>query len=158
MTKYYYVGGKRVAMRAGDVVYYLHNDYLGSTSLTTNENGGVTARQLYYPYGEVRWGEGTLATDFGFTGQRRDSYIDMIQMGARWYNPQLGRWASADTIVPDLANPQSLNRYGLSQRVESRREQSCGVVSYPDPDIGKRGIEAWVVRVCRRLLGLNCAA
>jgi hypothetical protein len=32
-------------------------------------------------------------------------------MGARWYNPQTGRWISADTIVPDFANPQSLNRY-----------------------------------------------
>jgi hypothetical protein len=32
-------------------------------------------------------------------------------MGARWYDAQLGRWISADTIVPDPANPQSLNRY-----------------------------------------------
>jgi hypothetical protein len=32
-------------------------------------------------------------------------------MGARWYEPSLGRWISADTIVPDPANPQSLNRY-----------------------------------------------
>jgi pimeloyl-ACP methyl ester carboxylesterase len=32
-------------------------------------------------------------------------------MGARWYNAQLGRWISADTIVPNFANPQSLNRY-----------------------------------------------
>jgi hypothetical protein len=27
-------------------------------------------------------------------------------MGARWYIPQLGRWASADTIVPDFQNPR----------------------------------------------------
>jgi hypothetical protein len=32
-------------------------------------------------------------------------------MGARWYDPQLARWASADTIVPQASNPQSLNRY-----------------------------------------------
>jgi len=32
-------------------------------------------------------------------------------MGAREYDPSLGRWLSADTIVPDLADPQSLNRY-----------------------------------------------
>jgi len=32
-------------------------------------------------------------------------------MGAREYDPSLGRWLSADTIVPDPANPQSLNRY-----------------------------------------------
>jgi len=32
-------------------------------------------------------------------------------MGARWYDPALGRWLSADTIIPDFTNPQSLNRY-----------------------------------------------
>jgi hypothetical protein len=32
-------------------------------------------------------------------------------MGARWYDPDLGRWISPDSIVPDPANPQSLNRF-----------------------------------------------
>jgi hypothetical protein len=32
-------------------------------------------------------------------------------MGARFYDSALGRWISADTIVPDPANPQSFNRY-----------------------------------------------
>ena len=31
--------------------------------------------------------------------------------GSRWYDPALGQWASPDTIVPDPANPQALNRY-----------------------------------------------
>lgn len=32
-------------------------------------------------------------------------------MGARFYDPALARWLSADTLVPEPANPQSLNRY-----------------------------------------------
>ena len=32
-------------------------------------------------------------------------------MGAREYDPSLARWLSADTIVPNPANSQSLNRY-----------------------------------------------
>jgi hypothetical protein len=32
-------------------------------------------------------------------------------MGARWYDPSLGRWLSPDTLVPNPASPQSLNRY-----------------------------------------------
>ncbi|MCP4599293.1 MAG: RHS repeat-associated core domain-containing protein [Proteobacteria bacterium] len=88
---------------------------LSSTSLATDSNGQeVTgSRTLYYPYGEERWSAsgGTLPTDFEFTGQRKDSYTQLVQMGARWYDPYLGRWISPDTIVPDPANPQSFNRY-----------------------------------------------
>jgi RHS repeat-associated protein len=98
-------------MRKDGVVTYMHGDHLGSTSLTTNQAGAVIARVLYYPYGEVRYTEGTLQTDYGYTGQRRDSYTQLLEMGVRWYDPQIGRWISADTIVPDLTNSQSLNRY-----------------------------------------------
>jgi RHS repeat-associated protein len=98
-------------MRRNGVLTYLHGDHLGSTSLVTNDAGGFVARVLYYPYGEERYVEGTLTTDYGFTGQRRDSYTQLIQMGDRWYDAQLGRWISADTIVPEPGNPQSLNRF-----------------------------------------------
>jgi RHS repeat-associated protein len=110
VTKYYYFGGRRVAMRGPDGVYYLHADHLGSTSLTTDDSGEVVARQLYHPFGTVRWSEGTLPTDFGFTGQRHDG-TGLVFMHARYYHPSLGRFISADTIVPGAANPQAFNRY-----------------------------------------------
>jgi hypothetical protein len=55
VTKYYYFGGQRVAMRQGDVVYYLSGDHLGSVSLTTDSAGMVVAERRYLPYGQVRW-------------------------------------------------------------------------------------------------------
>jgi len=33
---------------------------------------------------------------------------------ARWYDPTLGRFAQADTIVPRAGSPQSFNRYSYS--------------------------------------------
>jgi RHS repeat-associated protein len=111
VTKYYTHGGRRVAMRRNGVLTYLHGDHLGSTSLTTDANGNFVARVLYYPYGETRWMTGTLTTDYGFTGQRKTETIKLLAYGARWYDPSLGRFVSADTIVPDPANPQSLNRF-----------------------------------------------
>jgi RHS repeat-associated protein len=53
-----------------------------------------------YPYGVERWSSGTLPTDYRFTGQRLDGYIKLYLMGARPYDPELGRWISADPVCP----------------------------------------------------------
>jgi RHS repeat-associated protein len=53
----------------------------------------------------------------GYTGHRHNNLgsapddIGLIYMNARWYLPGLGRFISADTLIPDPANPQSYNRY-----------------------------------------------
>ena len=70
------------------------------------------ARRRYAPYGQERWAAGTLPTDFGFTGQRDVPGTGWLYFyGARWYDPALGRFISADTLVPSPSDPQSLNRY-----------------------------------------------
>ncbi len=40
-----------------------------------------------------------------------DAATGLYNYNARLYNPSLGRFISADTIVPDPSNPQALNRY-----------------------------------------------
>jgi RHS repeat-associated protein len=67
---------------------------------------------VYAPFGEVRIGEQSELTDFGYTGQRLDeSTGGLMYYGARYYLPSLRRFISADTIVPGAGNPQNLNRY-----------------------------------------------
>jgi len=122
VTKYYYANGQRVAMRQGDVVYYIHTDHpsfhsgqaLGSVSVLSDGSGhevpGSAVR--YLPYGGLRLGQAsTLPTDYTFTGQRLDAGTGLYLMGARWYDPRIGRWISADTVVPEPGNPQALNHY-----------------------------------------------
>ena len=71
----------------------------------------TNGEQRYYPYGEKRLTSAALPTDRLFTGQRELSGLGGIyHFGARFYSPKLGRFLSADTIVPNFANPQSLNR------------------------------------------------
>ncbi len=89
VTKYYYLGGQRVAMKVGSTVYWLHGDHLGSASPTTNSSGGIYAQQRYTPYGEVRWQSGTLPTDLQFTGQRRETALGIYDYKARFYSPYL---------------------------------------------------------------------
>ena len=74
VTKYYYAGGSRVAMREGSTVYYLLSDHLGSTSLTTDSNGSVVSEMRYSAWGGVRYSSGTTPTEYTFTGQYREDY------------------------------------------------------------------------------------
>jgi RHS repeat-associated protein len=97
-------------MRQGGEVYYLHGDHLGSTSLTTDDQGSVVHEARYLPFGEERWVDGEGVTDFTFTGQRKETGFDLHDYNARFYSSRLGRFISPDSIVPDFANPQSLNR------------------------------------------------
>ncbi len=94
----------------------------------------------YYPYGYCRNSQeeiDALGTDKLFTGQRLDdtglyyykspvstanpcsvTNSPLIVTGmwsGRYYDPTIGRFISPDTIVPDLYNPQSLNRYSYAQ-------------------------------------------
>jgi hypothetical protein len=61
-------GTKRVAMKQGSTVTYLHGDHLGSTSVASNDGGALVSRQTYFPYGAPR--DGTVPTDYTFTGQK----------------------------------------------------------------------------------------
>ena len=97
--KYYYAGGQRVAMRNNNTLYYLLGDHLGSTSLTANSGGSKVAELRYHPYGETRYTSGTTPTSYQFTGQRNDSSIGLYFYNARYYDPALGRFIQADTIV-----------------------------------------------------------
>jgi len=112
-TSYYYANGQRVAMRVGSTVSYLHSDYLGSASLATDANGAVVANSAtrYYPYGGTRSGGSGLPTDRRFTGQRQEAALGLYDYGARYYDPLVGRFISADAVVPNPGNPQDLNRY-----------------------------------------------
>jgi RHS repeat-associated protein len=112
---YYALGSQVAAMRVltstGSTLYYLRSDHLGSTSVTMDASGTKIGEMRYKPYGEIRYTEGISPTNRQFTGQYADGNLNLVQMGARWYSPAVGRWLSPDTIVPDPASPQSLNRF-----------------------------------------------
>ncbi len=52
---------------------------------------------------------------FGFAGARIDRSLGLVEMGARTYDPVTGQFLSADSVIPSLARPQSLNRYSYAE-------------------------------------------
>jgi RHS repeat-associated protein len=103
-------------------LYYFFSDHLGSTTTLSDANGELvpnsTAR--YLPFGDWRTEPTANLTDRGFTGHLHNNIgtgaddIGLIYMQARWYLPSIGRFASADTIIPNPTNPQSYNRFSYA--------------------------------------------
>jgi RHS repeat-associated protein len=110
VTTNYYLGNKLVAVREGTTLSYILQDHLGSTSGTADASGTLVSTISYFSFGDSRNSTGTLPTDKLFTGQRLDT-TGLYYYGARYYDPGIGRFISADTIVPNPVDPQSLNRY-----------------------------------------------
>jgi RHS repeat-associated protein len=102
-------------------LFYLHSDHLNSATFLTHGNGHASeglkkanSTKFFTPFGEYRIDPPDPAddiTDRGFTGHKHNDDIKLIYMGARWYLPETGRFLSADSIVPNPANPQSFNRF-----------------------------------------------
>jgi RHS repeat-associated protein len=107
---YYYAGSQRIALRDANGVYFLLSDHLGSSSIVMDASGQVVEEGYYMPWGGERGDQGIATTDYGFTGQMQEG--DIYFYNSRWYDPQLGRFMQADTIVPMASQgTQAFDRY-----------------------------------------------
>lgn len=118
-----YVGGKiQVIYESGSdgsaETSYLHYDSLGSVDTVTGATGEVKARFAYKPFGEkLKLDKNGLLTQApaktnrGYTGHETIESTGYINMNARLYDPTIGRFLSADTIIPAVYDTQAYNRY-----------------------------------------------
>lgn len=103
--------------------HYTHKDSLGTTDIITDGNGLVVAEMSFDAFGKRRnlltFADLTEAqfdvlndyTTRGFTGHEMLDEVGVIHMNGRIYDPELGRFMSADPIVQDMSSGQNLNRY-----------------------------------------------
>ena len=106
---YYYAGSQRIAMRDANGVYFLLSDHLGSSSVVVDANGKIVEEGYYLPWGGERGDLAIELTDYGYTGQMREG--DIYFYNARYYDPAIGRFMQADTIVPPTQGTQAFDRY-----------------------------------------------
>ena len=111
-TLYYPVGSAlRVSDGVDEELYYVLKDQLSSASVVVDDDGDIVGEARYYPFGETRLSYGSMLTDMLFTGQRAMEDLGIYHYGARFYSPALGRFLSADTVVPGAGNSQAYDRY-----------------------------------------------
>lgn len=97
--------------------YFYHRNHINSSSVVTDANGVEATRLVYLPYGELSKtnSSGTDTVTSKFTGQEFDEETGLYYYGARYYEPAIGRFISADPVIPDLADGQSYNRYSYAR-------------------------------------------
>jgi len=113
ITKHIFAGSNRVATvntqtgsPANPQTFYYHTDHLGSSSIITDASGAQVQYLEYTPYGSLVRNEGTDVVKHKFTGKELDE-TGLYFYGARYYDPEIGRFISADTIVQAPYNPQA---------------------------------------------------
>jgi len=113
-TKYYTLGGRVIAQATGGVKRWVHSDHLGSVRLVTSAAGTVVNRYRYSAFGAQTTVAAGAFNDRGFGGQVTDPEAGLVYMNARYYDPALAHFVTADTVIPELGNPQSHNRYAFA--------------------------------------------
>jgi len=126
---YVMAGNEAIAIRTlrsnnSNDTRYLHKDHLGSVDVITNESGVVLQRLSYDAFGKRRnaasWGGALTSGDWtniaaithrAFTFHEQLDNVDLVHMNGRVYDPDLGRFISADPFVQEPLMSQSLNRY-----------------------------------------------
>jgi RHS repeat-associated protein len=122
MTQYYYAGTILVAQKAGATpststsatTTWYHADRLGSIRLMTDGSGAPIASYDYQPFGGIQSQTGAVRNERGYTGHFMDGESGLIYMNARYEDPVLGRFVTADDYTGAVTTPQDLNAYSYA--------------------------------------------
>ncbi len=114
MTKYLPGSAKRVGSPGDPLVetFWLHHDHQGSIQAITDAAGTQVQRFTYYPYGDRIATSTAHEESKGWIGERQDA-TGLFYLHARYYDPVIGRFNSADPSDP-MQPGVGLNRYAYA--------------------------------------------
>ncbi|WP_125777458.1 RHS repeat-associated core domain-containing protein [Antribacter gilvus] len=114
-TRYYHHNGSAVALRTGPWATGLTtivSDHQSTAQIQINQATNTLTRKYADPYGAPRGINPTIKGDHGFLDKPTDT-TGLTAIGARYYDPVIGRFISVDPIM-DLSDPQQWGAYGYS--------------------------------------------
>ncbi|MFF8948500.1 RHS repeat-associated core domain-containing protein [Streptomyces sp. NPDC014940] len=110
--RYISIAGETVATHSSDGHFtYLIPDRQGTGTLAIDSQTQAVTRRQYKPFGEQRDQTGTwTAGQRGYVGGTQDDNTGLTNLGAREYDPSIGRFLAPDPLL-DTGDPQSWNAY-----------------------------------------------
>ena len=111
LAEYVYAMGRRVAkISASGMRFYYHTDNVGTPLAITDQNGNLSWRGEYLPFGS-EFSSTDPGDHFKFTGKELEDHTGLYYFEARYYDPVIGRFISVDPVGGNVGNSQSWNRY-----------------------------------------------
>ncbi len=111
LLAHYRYGDRLLSLDTGTETQYYHHDALGSTVNLSDGAGLTKVSYTLDPWGHIRSQLGTSVNRQIFTGQEHDENTGLIYFGARYYDPDTGRFISQDSYLGEPGTPPSLHRY-----------------------------------------------
>jgi RHS repeat-associated protein len=105
-----YIGG--VALRDPSGLKWTVANHQGTATAQVDAVSMAVTQRRLMPYGEARGTQPTWLGTQGYVGGTSDP-SGLVHLGAREYDPSLGRFISVDPIM-DMADPQQWNPYTYS--------------------------------------------
>lgn len=140
-TRYYTHSGETVAVRNGNSIAYLINDHQG-TAMTALAIGTLAlTRRKQLPFGQLRSGQSSAFGPRGFVGGTDDP-TGLTHLGAREYDPVLGRFVSVDPII-DFDDPAQMNAYSYAHNSPLTKSDPTGLRPDGPTGGGPRADEQW---------------
>jgi RHS repeat-associated protein len=121
--RYYGAGGGK-ALRTNTGLSWIIDDHHGTASMSVDPATQAVTRRYSTPFGGARGtAVATWPDDKGFLGKTQDQATGLTHVGAREYDPSIGRFISVDPILsPDVH--ESVNGYTYARNAP---------VSFSDP-------------------------
>ncbi len=122
-TSTYYVRDNRghiLESTSSGTRYFYLTDYEGSVLQTVDINGALANTYSYDPYGNATK-TGSVADNWTYIGEWQDSGTNLYHLGARYYDPLVGRFTQQDAV-------QQVNRYTYSSGNPISMEDPSGML------------------------------
>lgn len=104
-----------VSAYAAETITYFHNDIVGSPVIATDASGAVVWKETYEPFGgRLKAQPGSEKNAIWFSGKPQDVETGFVYMGARYYDPMIGRFTGVDPAAINVSNVHSANRYAYA--------------------------------------------
>ncbi|MGV7927920.1 MAG: RHS repeat domain-containing protein [Spirochaetota bacterium] len=129
-----YLNGVRVAamVPTGEAAHF-HTDQVDSVKVVTNDAGAVVSRMEYLPYGETWFREGDDRFAPKYNSQELDRESGYYFYNARYYDPEICRFVTADTVIDGEFDTQGWNRFAYAKGNPILYKDPTGHGAWGDP-------------------------